>query len=80
MWSLLLDFLASMAVEWRIWKWIHDPPLKGDRPQSGKQHPLVKVVLAAFLFIFGVLFIVLASAFLLMLGQGIYWVVTEGVD
>jgi hypothetical protein len=31
MWSLLLDFLASVAVEWRLWKWIHHPPLKGDR-------------------------------------------------
>jgi hypothetical protein len=34
MWSLLLDFLASIALEWRLWKWIHDPPLKGDRPRQ----------------------------------------------
>lgn len=33
----LLDLLASIAFEWRIWKWIHDPPLKGDPPSETKK-------------------------------------------
>jgi hypothetical protein len=37
MWSLLADLLASIAFEWRIWKWIHDPPLKGDRPRESDE-------------------------------------------
>jgi hypothetical protein len=29
--ELLLNLIASISLEWRLWKWIHDPPLKGDR-------------------------------------------------
>ena len=37
MWALLLQFLAETVFEWRLWKWIHDPPLKGDqRPPPRK--------------------------------------------
>ena len=79
MWSLLLDFLSDVFVQWRLWKWIHDPTLKGDRhrdsDKADKQHPLAKVAVVVFL----VLAIIFASAFLIMLAQGIYWAVTEGV-
>ena len=34
MWSLVLDLLASTVFEWRLWKWIHDPLLRGDRPSQ----------------------------------------------
>jgi hypothetical protein len=36
MWSLLLDLLGSTLFQWRLWKWIHDPPLKGDRPRQAE--------------------------------------------
>ena len=81
MWSLLLDFLSSIFVEWRLWKWIHDPPLKGDRPRQGpkhendRQHPLVRAVIGLFLLIWIVLF----GGLLVMLGQGIYQVVTARI-
>jgi hypothetical protein len=77
MWSLLSDLLGSVFLQWRLWKWIHDPPLKGDRPkrENDKQPPLVKAVTGVLLFIW----IVFVGAFLIMLGQGIYKVVTEGI-
>jgi hypothetical protein len=34
MWSLLLDFLGETFFQWRLWKWIHDPSLKGDPPRE----------------------------------------------
>ena len=40
MWSLLelvADFFGAIFVEWRFWKWIHDPPLKGDPPRDKKK-------------------------------------------
>lgn len=46
MWSLLMDFLASIAVEWRVWKWTHDPPLKGDPPDDPSGRQLILALLA----------------------------------
>jgi hypothetical protein len=34
MWSLLLRFFLRAACAWLLWKWIHDPPLKGDPPRQ----------------------------------------------
>jgi len=47
MWSL--DVLVQALSEWRLWKWIHDPPLKGDPPDDPSGRQLILALLVAVL-------------------------------
>jgi hypothetical protein len=68
MWSLVLDLLASTVFEWRLWKWIHDPPLKGDRRRTEGT-----IAMRRFLIRLAGSFLTVVGTTLVVLFYDIYW-------